>query len=137
MYGHPHYKGEKGKDSQSKDLFLGGKWDHWKAWATSKTPLLPLLDTVHHTLSKGCLVSNLVPVNWYVYLFFSVPVYALSYIIIITYVCVMAEYSIKEEDFPCAFDIILYLKRMHLKKAKLMQKEKQIKVNLLKTYLGF
>ena len=49
----------------------------------------------------------------------------------------MAEYSIKEEDFPCAFDIILYLKRMHLKKAKLMQKEKQIKVNLLKTYLGF
>ena len=55
----------------------------------------------------------------------------------IMYVCVLAEYSIKEEDFRCAFPIILRLKRMHFTKSKTNAREKQIKVNLLKTYFGF
>ena len=110
---------------------MGGKWDHWKPWVTSK-PLFFHFWTQSITLSKGCLFSNFVPVYQYVYLIISVPVYALSY-----NVCVLAEYSIKEEDFRCAFPIILRLKRMHFTKSKTNEREKQIKVNLLKTYFGF
>ena len=42
-----------------------------------KTPFLPLLSSVHRALG-GLPYSNIVPVNQYVHLILSMPIYALS-----------------------------------------------------------
>ena len=65
MYRHQHYfREKKGENSQSKDLFLGRKWDYWKPWVTSKTPALPLLDTVHQT-QQGLPIQQSCPKAFY------------------------------------------------------------------------
>ena len=119
-------KGEKGKTSKKQRLTSGGKWDFWKPWVPSKTPVPPLLGQFTEPC-EGCPHSNIVPVNWYVHLIISVPIYALSYNRY-NYVYVLAEYSIKKGDFCCTFNIILRLKRMCFLQGKSIQKEKQMRI---------
>ena len=78
---------------------------------TSKTPDSPFW-AQFSVLCKGCPYCNLVPVNRYVHLIISMPIYASSYNHY-NYVYVLAECSIKKGDFCYALDIILRLKRMH------------------------
>ena len=81
-------KGEKGKNSSKQRLALCGKWDYWKPWVTSKTPIPPLMAQFTE-LCKGCPYCNIVPVNQYVLyielflcLYMHCPI-----IIIIMYMC--------------------------------------------------
>ena len=110
-----------------------GKWDYWKPWVTSKTPIPPLMAQFTE-LCKGCPYCNIVPVNQYVLyielflcLYMHCPI-----IIIIMYIYVLAEYSIKEEDICYSFNIILRVKRMCFYKANQFQRKKQIKLKLFK-----
>ena len=55
-----------------------------------------------HRAQQGLPYGSIVPVDRYVHLIISVPVYALSYNHY-NYVCVLADYSIKEGKFLLCF----------------------------------
>ena len=103
----------------SKDLFWAENGIIENPGSPQKPPFFPFR-TQFTTPSKGCLFSNLVPV----YLIIYVPIYALSFIIvIIMYVCWLNILS-KKEISAALLDIILHLKRMHFTSGKLSRKEK-------------
>ena len=74
---------------------MGGKWDYWKPWVTSKTLVLPLSDTVHHT-QQGLPIQQSCPCQLVCMFIYSVPIYALSYIVIIMYMYLPTVHSKRE-----------------------------------------
>ena len=109
-------------------FILGGKWDYWKPWVTSKTPV-PARAAYSAILSLS--------IGMYVYLIISVPIFALPYILIIMYVYWLNIPS-KKEIYAALLDIILHLIRMHFDIRQTNSKGKtKKKLILLKPYSRF
>ena len=87
----------KGEKVKVQKLTLGGKWDFWNPWVTSKTPIPPLLGQFAEPC-EGCPHNNIVPVNRDVHLIISMPIYALSYSHYYS-VYMLTDYSIRGEKF--------------------------------------
>ena len=84
----------------------GRKMGFLKTLGHLKNPWSSPFGPVHRAL-RGLPYSNIVPVNRYVHLIISMPIYALSYGCY-SYVYVLADYSIREGKFPLCFLTLFY-----------------------------